>query len=192
MIPSTGQSDYNPVNLSQNLLNSFETGDQRAVPGNWIDSINISGITYYFPYQYKIAMQDQNVTSASDMGEYLMVFRLGEQYLIRAEARAEQNNIAGAQADLNAIRVRAGLANTTASDETSLLAAIMHERQVELFTEWGHRWLDLKRTGNVDAVMSVATPQKANGNPWQSYQQLYPLPLSDLKLDPNLIQNTGY
>jgi hypothetical protein len=78
------------------------------------------------------------------------------------------------------------------SDKTSLLAAILHERQVELFCEWGHRWLDLKRTGNIDVVMNLVTPSKANGAPWQTYQQLYPIPVSDILAAPNLKQNLGY
>jgi len=95
-----------------------------------------------------------------------------------------------AQADLNAIRTRAGLPNTIASTQPALLTAIQHERQVELFTEWGHRWLDLKRTGNIDAVMTIICSQK--GSSWSSYQQLYPLPLVDIQMDPNLVQNIGY
>lgn len=194
--PSTGTLVDNPAYLSNSLLKSFESGDQRAVDGNWVDTISfqVNSTTYdtvLFPYKYKINTSP-GVTTASDMAEYFMMLRLGEQYLIRAEARAQQNNIGGAQSDLNAIRTRAGLSNITAGDKASLLAAILHERQVELFSEWGHRWFDLKRTGNLDAVMSVITPQKANGAPWQSYQQLYPLPLSDLQQAPNLVQNPGY
>jgi len=194
--PSTGGVVDNPVYLSANLLKSFEPGDQRGVYGNWVDTVSFqpTSTTYdtvVFPYKYKVNTSP-GVTSASGMTEYFMMLRLGEQYLIRTEARAQQNNIGGAQSDLNIIRTRAGLSNTSAGDQASLLTAILHERQVELFSEWGHRWFDLKRTGNVDAVMSVITPQKAGGAPWNSYQQLYPLPLSDLQQAPNLVQNSGY
>jgi len=119
-----------------------------------------------------------------------MVLRLAEQYLIRAEARAQQNNVGGAQSDLNTIRTRAGLPNTTANDKTSLLAAIIHERQVELFSEWGHRWLDLKRSGNLDAMMAVVAPAK--GATWSSNWQWYPIPSYEIVQDPNLVQNPGY
>jgi starch-binding outer membrane protein, SusD/RagB family len=71
-----------------------------------------------------------------------------------------------------------------------LLIAILHERQVELFTEWGHRWLDLKRTGNVNAVMSIVTPSK--GGTWQATDQLFPIPQGDIDKNPNIIQNSGY
>jgi starch-binding outer membrane protein, SusD/RagB family len=185
VIPSTGPDPYNyPVYLSNTLLNSFEPGDQRRL--NWVDSVIVGTDTFYFPYKYKSATLNAPLT------EYLMMLRLGEQYLIRAEAEAQQGNIAGAQADLNAIRSRAMLGNSGASDKGSLLTAILHERQVELFTEMGHRWLDLKRAMSVDAVMTIVTPMKSGGNAWQPYQQLYPLPFSDLKADPNLTQNQGY
>jgi len=196
IIPSSGLTDgddaSNPVYLSSQLLGSFEANDQRATIGNWINSITLNGIEYYFPYKYKNNMEDISITGYEGLSEYLMVLRLSEQYLIRAEARAQQNNIAGAQSDLNAVRTRAGLANTSADSKTSLLPAILHERQIELFSEWGHRWMDLKRTGNIDDVMSIVTPVKSDGTAWQNYQQWYPIPVGDLQKAPNLIQNNGY
>jgi len=171
-----------PASLSPQQMASFEPGDQRRV--NWVDSVNANNTTYYFPYKYKVNGLNAPVT------EYQMQLRLGEQYLIRAEARAQQGNITAAQEDLNAIRSRAGLPPTTAGDQPSILTAILHERQVELFTEGGHRWFDLKRTGNVDQVMSVVCPLK--GGTWASYKQYFPVPVGDVEHDPNIVQNPGY
>lgn len=196
IIPATGLSENNPVYLSNYLLNSFEPGDQRFANTNWVDSIEVSGMVYYFPYKYKINLPNDNIitsTGTDDMTEYFMIIRLSEQYLIRAEARAQLENIIGSQNDLNTIRNRAGLTNTTANDKVSLLSGILHERQVELFTEGANRWFDLKRTGNIDAVMNLVTTQKTNGAlSWQSFQQYYPLSLSELQKAPNLVQNQGY
>ncbi|SEW04029.1 SusD family protein [Chitinophaga sp. YR573] len=171
-----------PFWVSHFLLDEFENGDQREV--NWIAVDSSTGIAYYFPFKYKLYKPED------PQGEYLMVFRLAEQYLIRAEARAQLGQLGDARLDLDVIRRRAGLNATTASTKEPLLATILHERHVELFTEWGHRWLDLKRTGMVNTVMAEVTPQK--GGTWQSYKQLYPLPFGDLQLNPNLIQNEGY
>lgn len=167
--------------VSNNLLSSFEPNDQRKQ--NWIGNIKIGTITYYYPFKYKL--------TTGPVNEHLMVLRLAEQYLIRAEARAHEGNISGAQADLDSIRARAGLPSTTASSQSDLYSAILHERQVELFAEFGHRWLDLKRSGAVDSTMTVAATQK-NNSVWHSYQQLYPILTSDIQLDPNLKQNVGY
>ena len=183
IIPITGMSNLQPVHISQELINQFEKDDLRR--SNWIDSIDILGSIYYYPYKYKNNVLNSSVT------EYETVFRLGEQYLIRAEARAQLGNTAGAVADLNVIRFRAGLtAYGGLTTQASLLSAILHERQVELFTEWGHRWLDLKRTGNVNAIMTSVTPMK--GGVWSPNYQLYPVPFSELRVNPSLTQNDGY
>ncbi len=177
-----GLSSSKPVYLNSQLLSSFEVGDNRKT--NWVSSYTDGTGTYFFPYKYKV------VTAATSVTEYQMILRLAEQYLIRAEARVRQNNISGAQSDLNVVRTRAGLLNTTANTQATLLAAILQERRVELFTEWGHRWLDLKRTGSIDEVMNVVAPLK--GGAWQFFKQLWPIPFADLQTNPNLIQNTGY
>ncbi|HEV2478390.1 MAG TPA: RagB/SusD family nutrient uptake outer membrane protein [Puia sp.] len=163
--------------LTSTLVNSFEPGDQRAT--TWMTAYPFNGTTYYYPSKYV-------TPSASPAAQYNVVLRLAEQYLIRAEARAGQNNLSGAAADLNAIRTRAGLAATTATGQSALLAAIAHERQVELFTEWGHRWFDLKRTGTIDAVLGAEKPT------WTPDASLLPIPRLEIQADVNLSQNPGY
>jgi hypothetical protein len=207
VIPPQGpNSSNNPVFISKQCLNNFEANDQRKLFGNWIDTtiytVTTSPLvrdTVAYCYKYKKNEQDQTIVSTpstpgyTKMTEYFMVLRLGEQYLIRAEARAQLGNISGAQSDLNTIRIRAGLPNTTANDQASLITAILKERQVELFCEWGHRWFDLKRMGKVDEVMNIATLQKSSGaTSWQSFQQLYPIGLEELQKAPNLVQTPGY
>ncbi|WP_214072615.1 RagB/SusD family nutrient uptake outer membrane protein [Mucilaginibacter sp. dw_454] len=173
------------VAMSPQLQNAFEPNDKRF--SNWVGSLTTGGKTYLYPYKYRANVQ------GSQVSEYLVILRLAEQYLIRAEARAQQNNASGAQADLNTIRTRAGLPNTTATDQASLLTAVLHERQVELFTEWGHRWFDLIRTGNINSVMgSPGNICAAKGGTWSSNSILVPLPQQELLLDPNLKQNPGY
>lgn len=197
--PSAGAFTTNPVYLNKQLVASFEAGDQRAVFGNWIDTTiyqltSTTWDTVPFPYKYKLNSLDPNITgNTNNMHEYFMVLRLAEQYLIRAEAGAQLGNIQGAQDDLNAIRNRAGLSNTTANDKTSLLTAILNERRHELFSEWGHRWFDLKRTGTINAVMTIETPKKSNGtSQWAPSKALFPLPLETIQGAPNVNQNDGY
>ena len=162
------------------LLNQFEAGDQRLQ--NWIGTAVINNQNLYYPFKYK------NVLASATPVEDYMVFRLGEMYLIRAEAAAELNNLSGALADVNIIRARAGLAASTASvtSQTAVLAAVMHERQTELCFEWGNRWFDLKRTGTAGIVL---TAEKTG---WQSYDALYPLPQAQIQLNNQLTQNPGY
>jgi len=163
--------------LTGSLLNAFEPGDQRAT--TWVTAYPFNGTTYYYPSKYV-------TPPANPATQYNVVLRLGEQYLIRGEARAQQNDLAGAAADLNAIRTRAGLGATTASDQAGLLTAFAHERQVELFTEWGHRWFDLKRTGAINTVLG------AEKTTWTPNAALLPIPKLELQADVNLTQNPGY
>ena len=166
--------------LTAPLLNAFEAGDQRLQ--NWVGSSVVNGNTLYYPYKYK------NVSASTTPTEDQMVLRLGELYLIRAEAAAHLNNLTQALADVNVIRARAGLAASTASaaSQTAVLAAVMHERQVELFCEWGNRWFDLKRTGTAAAVLG------AEKTGFTSNAALYPVPQSQILLNNTLTQNPGY
>jgi hypothetical protein len=196
ILPASGPGTVNPVYLSNLLLNSFEVGDLRAKPKNWVDTLRVAGTKYTYPFKYKLNLPDNTITATptglANQKEFLMMLRLGEQYLIRSEARAQLGNFDGAKADLNMIRTRANLGGITANDKTSLLTAILHERQVELFSEFGNRWFDLKRSGNMDGIMKPITPAKVSGAVWQSYQQWYPVPVTDLNSAPNLQQTNGY
>jgi hypothetical protein len=171
------------VTLSDSLVNAFEPNDARYT--NWvgIDSVSPTQV-YYFAYKYKA---NGTYTTAQ---ESVVMLRLAEQYLIRAEARAQQNDLTGALSDLNTIRTRAGLPASTATTQTAVLNAIQKERRVELFTETGHRFFDLRRTGALDALMTKLSPLK--GGVWASYKSWWPIPLSDAENDPNLIQTSGY
>jgi hypothetical protein len=164
--------------LTPELLASWEPGDLRRAA--WTDSVVMNDDTYFYPYKYKEA------TNNPPNSEYDIVLRLAEMYLIRAEARVEQGNTVGAAADLNIVRQRAGLPPTTATDEAGLLTAILHERQIEFFAEWGHRWLDLKRTGEASTVLGA---EKAG---WNVTDELYPIPANELTENPTLVQNPGY
>jgi hypothetical protein len=178
MVPATA-SALPQYLVTAALRNAFELNDKRKT--SWLASRVYAGQTLYYPYKYKVYGNGAPVT------EYYMVLRLAEQYLIRAEARAHQNDIAGAQSDLNIIRSRAGLPATTAADKSALLAAIEQERRVELFAEWGHRWFDLKRTGRANDVLGILKPST-----WQPADILWPIPIGQLNANPFLTQNPGY
>jgi hypothetical protein len=176
-IPASGSARPTFI-ITAALLNAFETGDQRKAA--WLKANTIGGTAYTYPYKYKI----RNSTTVSENN---IVFRLAEVYLIRAEARAQQQKNGDALSDLNIIRQRAGLTPVTTLTQATTLNAIMQERQTELFAEWGYRWLDLKRTGKVNDVLSAF-----KGANWQPDDALYPVPLPQILLNPSLTQNPGY
>ena len=174
--------------LTPQLLDAFETGDQRRI--SWVDSADPSGLGtyYYYPYKYKVM-----VGSPGPSTENYTLLRLAEQYLIRAESECEpggQQNLSQAIADVNVIRLRAGLpALSTALTQSLVMAAIQQEWRMEYFAEWGHRWLDLRRWGI--SIQTLDTVSYKLGY-IDSTQLLYPIPMSEIQTDPNLIQNQGY
>jgi starch-binding outer membrane protein, SusD/RagB family len=170
------------ISLNEEILAAFENDDQRKI--KWINTFtNSNNNTYYYSYKYKIS-------GGTPKSEHSILLRLAEQYLIRAEARAQQEKLTGpnsSASDLNAIRSRAGLPPTAAITKEELLTAILNERRVELFTEWGHRWFDLKRTGKTQAVLSPSKPELSPED------ELYPIPETEMAKAPNLKpQNPGY
>jgi len=161
--------------MTEGLFKSFESNDQRLV--HWT---NHTPDQLYYPYKYR---QAANKPAGV---EYNVILRLAEQYLIRAEARAMQNDVAGAIDDLLVVRQRAGLTSIAPNEHMDILHTIWHERQVELFAECGHRWIDLRRTGRIDTVL------RSEKTGWQPSKAWYPIPASQLQNNPNLIQTKGY
>lgn len=166
--------------LSDELTASFALLDERGV--NWIGYDPERDA--YYPHKYKDGRSSNNIT------EYSMVLRLAEQYLIRAEARAQQGNLPGGISDVDKIKERAGLALLSETnpeiDQEELFDEILNERKKELFTEWGHRWFDLKRTGEASEILGSTNPL------WQDTDVLYPIPEQERMKNTNLGQNEGY
>lgn len=177
-------STGSPVELSESLMSLWEGGDLRLQ--QWIGNYTDDTGSYDFPYKYKVRYD----ASGGDIPEYSMVLRLAEQYLIRAEARASMGNLSGAIADVDKIRARADIPLLDEEEsgiaENELLDIILLERRKEFFAEWGHRWLDLKRTDKVDEVIG------SNNALWQPTDELYPIPEDERMRNPNLGQNDGY
>lgn len=118
----------------------------------------------------------------ADMNNDFPILRLGEIYLIRAEAKARQSgNWADAEIDVNILRARAGVAaykGTLTADE------FLAERGREMFHETARR-TDLIRFGKYNA-------------PWwekpasEAFKNIFPIPRDQILADPELTQNPGY
>jgi hypothetical protein len=109
--------------------------------------------------------------------------RLGDVILLYAEALNENGNTAAALTQLNRIRSRAGLADSSATSQADVRQAIQDERRLELAFE-GHRWFDLVRTNTVNAEM---------GETVSSNYHVFPIPTSEVRSTNGVItQNTGY
>ncbi|WP_256003763.1 RagB/SusD family nutrient uptake outer membrane protein [Pedobacter deserti] len=190
-LPEIAINSLYPVFLREALVEGFDDRDQRK--SNWIGKVTYDGKTFYYPAKYKIGREN------SPAAEYSTVLRLAEQYIIRAESRIQLGKINDGISDLNIIRERASDNSLSLSsklprlpndlDKEEALIAVELERRHELFTEWGHRWFDLKRTGRADVVLKAL-----KGSNWQVTDQLFPIPQSDIEKNQSLVghQNPGY
>jgi len=164
------------------FINAFESASDKR-KDVWISPKTIGGTTLYFPNKYKL----RGTTSDASKYEDYVVLRLAEQYLIRAEARAHLDKNKQAIEDLSVIRKRAGLETTITEtiSKKNLLLAIEQERRIELFSEWGHRWFDVNRTGRGKEVFGTKPT-------WSEKSVLFPIPFAELLQNPKLVQNKGY
>lgn len=117
------------------------------------------------------------------------VLRYADVLLMEAEALNELNRTAEAEAPLNQVRVRAGLAAVTGLNKDAFREKVLHERRMELAFE-GQRWFDLIRVNNgqyaIDFLKSIG---KSNVS---SKFLLLPVPQKERDANPNLTQNPGY
>lgn len=165
--------------ITMQLYQAFNGNDLRKT--NWIRSIVNSGNTYYHVNKHR-----NRVSTSGGSGEYLMLLRFAELYLLRAEAQIMQGNSVEALADINIIRQRAGMQLLSNLTDTEIIEALRKEQQLELFAEWGNRFFTLKRNGVLDEVLQ---PLKPN---WASSRNVLPIPQYELLNNGALTQNSGY
>jgi len=122
---------------------------------------------------------------AADGDKNVRYLRLGEVYLILAEAANEMGNTGEATTALNTIRTRVKLPNTTATNQADLRKAIWKERRLELAFEHD-RWFDLVRTKQAPEAM------KADGKTFAEKHYLFPIPYEQLTQTPDMVKNPGY
>jgi starch-binding outer membrane protein, SusD/RagB family len=183
-----GRREIIPSNQIILALSSNESGERFSSISFNIDNL-VGADNGWSVAKYGTADQDNN---------NVVAFRLGEMYLIRAEARAKQGKISGAQADINLLRARADSWNVStrtktftprvaASTQAQMLAIVETERVYELAFE-GHRWYDLVRTRRAATVMPAF-----NAN-WKNAYERWPIPQREIQNNPALAgqQNPGY
>ncbi|MCR4853014.1 MAG: RagB/SusD family nutrient uptake outer membrane protein [Prevotella sp.] len=181
---------------------SVKTGDRVYCRVN--DTLNV-----LYPHTTKWGGYD----TTDDFGWSLVkdwpLMRLADAYLLRAEARIQQGNTAGAAEDINVLRDRAfkqyrtETGNATAGAVTAsemTMDFLLDERIRELVGEENRRYT-LCRTGKLADRVKMMMDKWAEGTDSKkitgfnaSTHCLLPIPLSEIQLnkDAELQQNPGY
>jgi hypothetical protein len=121
------------------------------------------------------------------------VFRTGEMYLIRAEAKAETGDLTAAAADLNALRAARinNYTNASFATKADVIDAVMNERFKELPYE-GHRFFDAKRRNLAITRLAVDAQGTALTLSAGNFRFILPIPNSEILANPLMTQNPGY
>ncbi|MDO6802366.1 RagB/SusD family nutrient uptake outer membrane protein [Wenyingzhuangia sp. 1_MG-2023] len=172
-------SDYFP---SEDFRNSFEDDDLRKDL--------IYDTTVEEPRKiWKFFGQGFNDESGDPSENNIVLVRLADIILLKAEAHSNLGETEEALTLLNVIRTRAGLPNldeaTAITMYGDVASAILHERSIELSFE-GHRWFDLVRNGKAIEVMNPINGLSEDANlVWPIYEDA-------LNRNPSLEQNSFY
>ncbi len=156
------------IQVNPNLVAAYEPGDLRKDA-----TIGFANADNYMKKYSRSSTKDDNI----------IVFRLAEVLLTKAEALAETSYPnAEAVKLLNEIRRRAGLAAIAPATLADFRKALYKERRLELSFE-GHEWFDIVRTGRLQEVLGITDINKS----------IWPVPASELARNPKLLpQNPGY
>jgi hypothetical protein len=205
---------------TDDLIGVFEPGDSRFdasigiiegtvdASGNFVATRVVSAVNYTQPagvvakrfakkYYYP---PYPNLTQNTDQNWPL--YRYSDVLLMLAECLNETSKSGEALPYLNQVRTRAfgaGNGQITTTDQTQLRTIIALERRRELAFE-NKRWQDLIRTGQAVAVMNAYGVKTKQQFPYllpQTYnvtpeKLLYPIPLREIQLNSQLVQNPGY
>ncbi|MFH5834109.1 RagB/SusD family nutrient uptake outer membrane protein [Halalkalibaculum sp. DA384] len=180
---------------TQDLLDDFESGDERRA---LIDTMvtrndgteiifNADGATPWYSLKRVPSAYIEGREANNNSGYNFIYLRLGEIYLIAAEAENEVNGPGNAYQYINPVRERAGLSPLSGLTQQEFRQAVRKERRTELFDE-RKRLFDLYRWGTVIERVNEARPDAQI----QSHHTLWPIPTNALDNNPQLTQNPGY
>lgn len=176
----TNPDGYADVAASNDLVGLYEAGDARGELFKGVSDVPNLFWTLKYPGKGLGTPDVNNV----------IIIRLSEMYLNRAEAIANGAVIPGVTAvsDLNVITSNRGAdAYLTASEDDCFI-----ERRKELAFE-GHLWFDYARTQR-DMVRTDYTGTSTTNKdiPFPDYRWAMPISKSEIDVNPNLVQNPGY
>lgn len=128
--------------------------------------------------KYEIQKNNPSVNQDNDM----VIFRLADAHMMKAEANFRDGKAADAVVDINKVRSRSGAKDWSVADVT--LDNILDERGREFATE-AMRRQDLIRFGKFENATKFVTGKDLK-------YRLYPIPQSAIDANPKLKQNPGY
>ena len=184
-------------NSKYNIRRTFYYNDPSStyasIYGTQVPFVGSDTVRFITPHITKWYQFDPNDLFGFAMIKDFILMRLGETYLLLAEAQLKQNKLTEAAATLTTLRARSNASAVTAGQVT--MDFILDERTRELIGEENRR-MTLMRTGTL-VTRAIALNSNTVMNPLNgltSTHLLLPIPQSeiDLNKDAKLDQNPGY
>jgi len=182
---------------SDKLWNSYDKVNDVRFNAYFKDEALLSGATPARPSHLIAKYAGGAYSTSTENVADNKIFRTGEMYLIRAEAKAESNDLGGAVTDINALRAAriTGYVNLGAyASKDAAITDILLERFKELCYE-GFRFWDLRRKSKpVERLASDAPTSNENSRvlPAGNFRFVLPIPNSEIQANPKMQQNPGY
>jgi len=181
---------HTPFVATEKFLNEIDTLDPRTP---YIVDVATGRIQ---KYMLVTALTSSGVASVNNP----RLLRYADLLLLAAEARNETGDASGALALINQVRARARNMGSTGvpadlAGGVDVRQAIMDERFIELAAEEGHRWLDLRRwhkAGWINLSSYDFSSIQVSFNIEMDKHLLWPIPTSEVDLNPEVRQNPGY
>jgi len=176
----TNPGGYADCAANTQLTGLFDAGDVRGDMFRTDEGNKSGGTLWTTKY---IGKGDGDAVNTPDANN-VIILRLSEMYLNRAEAINNGASIPGATAlsDINAIRVKRGAAPLASVGAEGVFT----ERRLELNFE-GHLWFDYARTKRSFTNTNINANLAAD-----DYRFVLPIPKRELDVNKSLVQNTGY
>jgi hypothetical protein len=179
-------------NSSYNLRRKFYINTPGPTYGQLVPYVGADTVFKICPHTTKWYQYDPNDVFGFAMIKDFILMRLGETYLLLAEAQFKQGKLTEAAASINALRARANASPVLPAQVT--LSYILDERARELLAEENRR-MTLMRTGTLVTRTTQLNTQTINPVVGLTAKHLLlPIPKSeiDLNKDAVLEQNSGY
>ncbi|MCL6218084.1 RagB/SusD family nutrient uptake outer membrane protein [Zunongwangia pacifica] len=196
-----GDMRNSQFSIKRNLYYNDPNFDYSKVDFDYGDPVPYTGIDTLFrinPYTLKWGQFDPNDVFGYGMWKDFILMRLGETYLLKAEAQVLQGKTIEAAETINALRERAGAPLVNASQMD--LDFILDERVRELIGEENRRMTLMRTKMLVERATRLNTgnmapvPQQMTIEGIQEHHELFPIPLREIQLNKDAVleQNPGY
>lgn len=207
-----GGDAYGLMTVTPSLAKLFDSSDTRGLGGTFITSpyTDALGATVtwvdppanygpaFLKYLDQTDFQNMHARAWVAQSNDWIVLRYADVLLMYAEAVNEGGSPTAISADsaLNLVRGRAGISRVSGLSQAAFRDSVWLDRRREFVFE-GQRWFDLSRWGILDQVIRAKTAELQTIAPGETTvhgvpSNLFPIPQSEIDINPNLTQNPGW